>query len=237
MAEEFDLEAALRNVQSAGGQRPKSVERAHVFLPKQMRADLQPAKPVPTKKTVPWFVKQSDWSKLGKSVQTSAPTQPEDGQQLSLPTAPAGRRMFGCSICGSKTVLCKDDGSPYDHKCKHKQWCKTKSGHPVCEECEKELLVRVEQDQIRKSHVRRQFAANVRKAEKNALKVGFDLVEVTRPMTCPLCQRFLQGNRAVRVWVQEDGEWVVNNVQCTSHHRPGVPLSERCREKSEQPDE
>ena len=50
-------------------------------------------------------------------------------------------------------------------------------------------------------------------------------------------EKFLQGNRAVRVWVQKDGEWVVNNVQCTSHHRPGVPLSEMYREKSGQPDE
>ena len=232
MAEEFDLEAALANVHSASGRRPKPepVERVHVFLPEQMRAEQQ------QEKKVPWFVKQPNWNAVLNKNRTTEPVQ-TSAQQLSLPGTPAAeRRRFGCAICGSKTVMCKDDGSPYEHKCTHKKWCRTKSGHPVCEECEKDLVRRMEQHKLQQSAAQRQFAENLREAEKNALKVGFDLVEVTRPVTCPLCQKFLQGNRAVRVWVQKDGEWVVNNVQCTSHHRPGVPLSEMYREKSGQPD-
>ena len=50
-----------------------------------------------------------------------------------------------------------------------------------------------------------------------------------------MCQTFLQGQRAVRVWVMKDGEWVINNVQCLRHKpRPGVPLMELHRGPAEE---
>jgi len=224
MAEGFDLEAALANVHSASGRRPKPepVERVHVFLPDEMRAEQQQQE-----KKVPGLVKQPDWNAVLNKTSTTAPVQ-TSAQQLRLPGTPAAeRRRFGCAICGSKTVMCKDDGSPYEHKCTHKRWCKTKSGHPVCEACEKDLVRRMEQHKLRQSAAQRQFAENLRQAEKASPQVGWDIVEVTRAATCPICQKFLQGNRAVRVWVKKDGEWVVNNLQCLHHRpRPGIPLQE-----------
>ena len=180
--EGFDLEAALRNVQSAG-RRPETVERAHVFLPETMRAERKPKEKTQAEaleslaaghavmpKPVPWYVKQPDWSTRGRHPgQMSAPLLVEPAQ----PT-PARSRKFGCSICGSKKVQCKDDGSPFEHKCSHRVWCRTKRGHPECPECEKSLIVRMEQAKLRQSTAQRQFAANVKQAEKNAPKVGFD---------------------------------------------------------------
>jgi hypothetical protein len=233
--EDFDLDAALRNVQSAGG-RTRKVERAHVFLPGTMRAERKLEERTQTEalermraghkvmpKQVPWYVKQPVWDNLGRQpVQRSAPK-----TETEAAPAPPSARMFGCSICGNKGVQCKDDGSPYEHKCKHRVWCRTKSGHPECPECEQSLIVRMEQAKHRQSTVQRQFAINVKQAEQDAPKVGWDLVEVSRPVPCPICQTFLQGQRAVRVWIQKDGAWVVNNVQCLSHRpRPGIPLPE-----------
>jgi hypothetical protein len=72
MAEEFDLEAALANVHSASGRRPKPelVERVHVFLPEEMRAEQQQQQ-----KKVPWFVKQPDWNAVRNQNSTTAPVQ------------------------------------------------------------------------------------------------------------------------------------------------------------------
>ena len=71
MAEELDLEAALANVHSASGRRPKPepVERVHVFLPEKMRAEQQ------QQKKVPWFVKQPDWNAVRNQNSTTAPVQ------------------------------------------------------------------------------------------------------------------------------------------------------------------
>ncbi len=221
--EEFDLEAALRNVHSAGQRRRPEppVKRVHVFLPKPMRAD----QPATQQKKVPWVVKQPDWSQIGQKSKTTDPVQ--TSAQPELPIAPVARRRFGCSVCGSKTVQCKEDGAPYQHKCSHGKWCRTKSGHPACEECEKKLIVRVEQEKLRQSSAQQEFAANLREAEKAHPQVGWDIVEVTSASTCPICEKFLQGNRAVRVWVKKDGDWVVNNLQCLHHRpRPGVPQQE-----------
>ena len=70
MAEEFDLEAALANVHSASGRRPKPelVERVHVFLPEKMRAEQQ-------QKKAPWFVQQPDWNAVRNKTSTTAPVQ------------------------------------------------------------------------------------------------------------------------------------------------------------------
>ncbi len=234
--EGFDVEAALANVHSASGRRPKPepVERVHVFLPERMRAEQkQPEKKKQGK--APWFVKQPDWDVvLNKNSTTTEPVQ-TSAQQLSLPgTAPVHRRKFGCSICNNKTVQCKDDGSPYEHKCSHRKWCRTKSGHPICEECENELIVRVEQAKLRQSAAQQEFAKNLRQAEKAHPPVGWDIVEVTSASTCPICQKFLQGNRAVRVWVKKEGEWQINNLQCLHHRpRPGVPLQETVGQSAE----
>jgi len=72
MAEEFDLEAALANVHSASGRRPKPepVERVHVFLPEEMRAEQKQQQ-----KKVPWFVKQPDWNAVRNQNSTTAPVQ------------------------------------------------------------------------------------------------------------------------------------------------------------------
>jgi hypothetical protein len=135
---------------------------------------------------------------------------------------------FGCSVCGSTTVMCREDGSPFDHKCKHKMWCRTINGHAKCAECAKEQQHVAEADLVREADIRRQFAENVRKADEQAPRVGYDLVEVVAPATCPICHDLLQGKRAVRVWVwdKEGRTWKLNNYQCVTHHKPGVPMSE-----------
>jgi RNase P subunit RPR2 len=124
--------------------------------------------------------------------------------------------------------MCRDDGSPYEHKCKHKVWCRTQDGHVKCKQCDAERVKRAEQKLLQGRAARRQFAANVRRADQVAPRVGYDLVEVVRPVSCPICQSFLQGQRAVRVWVwdPEERTWTVTTVQCCRHHRPGVPMAE-----------
>ena len=71
MAEELDLEAALANVHSASGRRPKPepVARVHVFLPEQMRAERK------QQQKVPWFVQQPDWNAVLNKTSTTEPVQ------------------------------------------------------------------------------------------------------------------------------------------------------------------
>ena len=229
--ENFDLEAALRSVHPAGTRRRGEVEPAHVFWPDSMRAEWSE----PTEKTerripepLPLRPPMPDWSTIGKR---------PPGQRLaslevtSAERPPVSRRRHGCLICGSKTVLCRDNGSPYEHKCQHKVWCRTQDGHLKCKQCEAERVQRAEQKLLQGRAARRQFAANVRLADKVAPRVAYDLLEVVRPISCPICQRFLQGQRAVRVWVwdPEERTWTVHSVQCCRHQRPGVPMAEMQR--------
>jgi len=64
MAEELDLEAALANVHSASGRRPKPepVARVHGFRPEQQQK-------------VPWFVRQPDWNAVRNQNRTTEPVQ------------------------------------------------------------------------------------------------------------------------------------------------------------------
>ncbi len=220
--EDFDLEAALRNVHPAGKRRRiEEVERTHVFLPESIRVERVEPKGKPEQ--LPLRPRLPDWRGIGPGVQTSAPS-----DQVPAVRPPVSRRKYGCSICGSKTVLCKDDGAPYEHKCPHRVWCRTRGGHVKCKRCEAERLTRAEQKLRQGSPAWRQFAATVKQADPVGPRVSHDLVEVVRPVSCPICQRFLQGQWAVRVWVwcQAERTWTVNSVQCCRHQRPGVPMAE-----------
>jgi hypothetical protein len=227
--DDFDLAAALRHVHPAGTRWRGEVEPAHVLLLASRRAEWRE----PTEKTErripepqPLRPRLPDWSGIGTGVQTSA-----HNDLVPALRPPSSRRKFGCSICGSTTVRCKDDGSPDAHKCQHKVWCRTQDGHLQCQQCEAERVQRAEQTLLQGRAARRQLAANVRRADAKALRVAYDLVEVVRPISCPICQRFLQGQRAVRVWVwdPEERTWTVNSVQCCRHQRPGVPMAEMQR--------
>jgi len=227
--DDFDLAAALRHVHPAGTRRRSGeVEPAHVLLPESMRAERSEPKEKTERRIpeqLPLRPRMPDWSTIGKRppVQRLASL-----EVTSAERPPVSRRRHGCSICGSTTVLCKDDGSPYAHKCQHKVWCRTQDGHLKCQQCEAERVTRAEQTLLQGRAARRQFAANVRRADQVAPRVGYDLVEVVRPVSCPICQSFLQGQRAVRVWVwdPEERTWTANTVQCCSHPRPGVPMAE-----------
>ena len=85
---------------------------------------------------------------------------------------------------------------------------------------------RAEQTRLPGPAARRRFAANGQRADEQAPRVGYDLVEVVRPVSCSICQQFLQGQRAVRVWGWSPVEqtWTAHTLQCCRHPRPGVPL-------------
>jgi hypothetical protein len=224
MADEFDLEAALRNVHS--GRRPEPVDRVAVLLPEDMRAERTEPKGKTERRIpeqLPLRPRMPDWSGIGTGGQTAAPIDVVPAER-----PPVSRRKFGCSICGKKTVMCRDDGSPYEHKCKHGRWCKTERGHIKCKDCEVALVKRMKEKRQLGHVVRRELAENIRVAEQNLPQVAWELVEVVSARSCPLCQEFLQGKRAVRLytWSAEERAWNIGGVQCLTHPRPGVSMAE-----------
>lgn len=258
---EFDIERAMENVHPASKRKP--VERALVFLPDDMRADVRapakPERPVPTPQPrLPdwdWLKRReasapyAEWKRLKKqatalvrsgitsvsrvaaALETSERVAREVLKEVDFPLDPlpvARTQRNGCSLCGSTTVMCRDDGSPYAHKCRHRYWCRTVRGHVGCEECERSLIFAAETRAENGSEAKRRFAENIQAAEAAAPQVAWEFVEVVRAVSCKMCGEFLQGRRAVKMyaWDADGRRWRASCLQCQAHPRPGVPLAD-----------